>query len=138
MLTHIHTYMSCKYIYYMCVYKCVYIHTTYICIYLYVYAFLCKSISHLDLLQPCSEVFTLLLPLSFLTPVRHLQVSPADGQNCSLVMTLTPAPVFFFLLSFFHQIFIHSQANLVAAFEQSLTLMTARLQTLSVSSEQKV
>ncbi|XP_024915873.1 neuron navigator 1 isoform X10 [Cynoglossus semilaevis] len=29
------------------------------------------------------------------------------------------------------------QANLVAAFEQSLTLMTARLQTLSVSSEQK-
>ncbi|MEQ2179968.1 Neuron navigator 1, partial [Goodea atripinnis] len=30
------------------------------------------------------------------------------------------------------------QANLVAAFEQSLALMTARLQTLSVSSEQKV
>lgn len=30
------------------------------------------------------------------------------------------------------------KANLVAAFEQSLALMTARLQTLSVSSEQKV
>ncbi|XP_039654715.1 neuron navigator 1 isoform X5 [Perca fluviatilis] len=30
------------------------------------------------------------------------------------------------------------QANLVAAFEQSLALMTARLQTLSVSSEQKI
>lgn len=30
------------------------------------------------------------------------------------------------------------KANLVAAFEQSLTLMTARLQTLSVSSDQKV
>lgn len=30
------------------------------------------------------------------------------------------------------------QANLVAAFEQSLALMTARLQTLSVSSDQKV
>lgn len=30
------------------------------------------------------------------------------------------------------------QANLVAAFEQSLTLMTARLQSLSVTSEQKV
>lgn len=30
------------------------------------------------------------------------------------------------------------QANLVAAFEQSLALMTARLQSLSVTSEQKV
>lgn len=62
-----------------------------------------------------------------------------DSAGDSYLSALSPSPTHTLCLfvTFYHDVFL-LQANLVAAFEQSLALMTARLQTLSVSSDQKV
>lgn len=92
-------------------------------------------------------------------PLHPLPLFPADGESHLLdvlwacetadwfdsasdsYLSAVPTPPLSLLpsvsASFYHCVSL-LKANLVAAFEQSLALMTARLQTLSVSSEQKV
>lgn len=61
-----------------------------------------------------------------------------DAASDSYLSAVSTTPLFSVSVCVLLPLCLPLKANLVAAFEQSLALMTARLQTLSVSSEQKV